>query len=146
MTASIRALKFNYSEIHKFKLSSAENQRRRKLALDNAQKAKTKHRGKQTRTFDLLKGLCIKNQEMMLEVFRVNEIGERTILRPLRADEAHTDVFALGHITILCCSSTRMDAFQLTSAPNRMNCLNKWQAQSKLSVAYVEPPPPPPPH
>ena len=29
----------------------------------------------------------------MLEVFRVNEIGEPTILRPLSADEAHTDVF-----------------------------------------------------
>ena len=40
MTASIRALKFKYSEIHKFKLLSAENQRKRKRALDNAQKAK----------------------------------------------------------------------------------------------------------
>ena len=29
----------------------------------------------------------------MLEVSRVNEIGEPTILRPLSADEAHTDVF-----------------------------------------------------
>ena len=47
----------------------------------------------QTRALDLLKGLCKKNQKMMLEVFRVNEIGEPTILRPLSADEAHTDVF-----------------------------------------------------
>ena len=40
MTASIHAPKFKHSEIHKFKLSSAENQRKRKRALDNALKAK----------------------------------------------------------------------------------------------------------
>ena len=47
----------------------------------------------QTRTLDLLKGLCKKNQKMMLEVFWINEIGEPTILRPLSADEAYADVF-----------------------------------------------------
>ena len=93
MTASIRTSKFKYSEIHKFKLSSAENQRKRKRALDNAQKAKKKIEAQQTRTLDLLKGLCKKNQKMILEVFRVNEIGEPTNLRPLSADEAHIDVF-----------------------------------------------------
>ena len=36
---------FKYSEIHKFKLSSAENQGKRKRALDNAQKAKKDNRG-----------------------------------------------------------------------------------------------------
>ena len=45
MTASIRASKSKYSEIHKFKLLSAENQRKRKRALDNAQKGKKKNRG-----------------------------------------------------------------------------------------------------
>ena len=45
MTASIRASEFKYSEIHKFKLSSAENQRKRKRSLDNAQKANKQHRG-----------------------------------------------------------------------------------------------------
>ena len=45
MTASVRASKFKYSEIHKFKLTSAENQQKRKCALDNAQKAKKKNRG-----------------------------------------------------------------------------------------------------
>ena len=63
---------FKYSEIHKFKLSSAENQRKRKRALDNAQKAKKrKIEAQQTRTLDLLKDLCKKNKKMMLEVFRV---------------------------------------------------------------------------
>ena len=129
MTATVSASKFKYSEVHKFKLSSAENQRKRKRALDIAQKAKKKIDAQQTRTLDLLKGLCKRNQKMMLEVFRVNEIGEPTILRPLSADEAHTHVFkvfALGHITILCCFSTRMYDFQLTSAPKWMNCLNEW--------------------
>ena len=42
MTASIRVSKFKYSEIHKFKLSSAGNQQKRKRALDDAQKAKKK--------------------------------------------------------------------------------------------------------
>ena len=50
------------SEIHKFKLSSAESQRKRKRALDNAQKAKKrKIEAQQTRTLDLLKDLCKKN-------------------------------------------------------------------------------------
>ena len=94
MTVSIRAPKFKYSEIHKFKLSSAENERNRKRALDNAQKAKKrKIEAQQTRTLDMLKDLCKKNQKMMLQVFRVNEIGEPKILRPLSADEAHTYVF-----------------------------------------------------
>ena len=62
MTASIRASKFKYSEIHKFKLLSAENQRKRKRALDTARKAKKKIKAQQTRTLDLLKGLCKKNQ------------------------------------------------------------------------------------
>ena len=93
MTASIRTLKFKYSEIHKFKLLSAENQRKRRRPPDNAQKAKKrKIEAQQTRTLDRLKDFCRKNQKMMLEVFRVNEIGEPKILRPLSADEAHTDV------------------------------------------------------
>ena len=96
----------------------------------------------QTMTLDLLKDRK-KNQKMMLEVFLVNGIGKPKILRPLSAVEAHTHmfskVFALGHITILCCSSTRIDAFQLTFAPKWMNCLNKWQARSKLSLAHVQP-------
>ena len=88
------SLKFKYSEIHKFKLSSAENQRKRKRSLDNAQRQRKKIETQQTRTLDLLKGLCKKKQQkMMLEVFRVSEIGEPTILRPLSADEAHTHVF-----------------------------------------------------
>ena len=79
--------------MHKFKLSSAENQRKRKHALDNTQKAKKrKIAAQQTKTLDLLKDLCKKNQKMILEVFRVNEIGQPKILRPLSADEAHTDV------------------------------------------------------
>ena len=86
MTASIRASKFKCSEIHKSKLSSAEDQRKKKRALDNAQKAKKKIEAQQTRTLDLLKGLCKRNQKIMLEVFRVNEIGEPTILRPLSAE------------------------------------------------------------
>ena len=45
MTASIRASKLEYSKIQKFKLSSAENHRKRKRALDNAQTAKKKNRG-----------------------------------------------------------------------------------------------------
>ena len=44
------------SEIHKFKLLSAGSQRKRKRALDNAQKAKKrKIEAKQTRTLDLLR-------------------------------------------------------------------------------------------
>ena len=75
MTVSIRAPKFKYNEIHKFKRSSAENQRKRKRALDNAQKAKKrKIEAQQTKTLDLLKNLCKKNQKTILEVFRVNEI------------------------------------------------------------------------
>ena len=62
MTASIRASKVKYSEIHKVKLSSAENQRKRKRAQDTAQKAKKKIEAQQTRTLDLLKGLIKKNQ------------------------------------------------------------------------------------
>ena len=80
MTASVRASKFKYSEIHEFRLSSAENQRKRKRSLDDAQKAKKrKIEAQQTRILDPLKDLCKKNQKMMLEVFRVYEIGEPTI-------------------------------------------------------------------
>ena len=141
MTASIRAPKFKYSEIHKFKLSSAESQQKRKRALDNAQKAKKrKLEAQQTSTLDLLKGLCKKNQKMMLEVFRVNEIGEPKILRPLSADEAHTDVFkslrSQSHYNSLLFLH-KNGCFQLTFASKWMNCLNKWQARSKLSLAHV---------
>ena len=127
---------FKYSEIHKFKLSSAENQGKRKCALDNAQKAKKVKKAQQTRTLDLLKDLCKKNQKVMLEVFQVDEIGKLTILRPLSADEANTAVFKSlhprSHHKVLSCSSERMAAFQLTFTPKSMNCLNKWQARSKL--------------
>ena len=62
MTASIRASKFKYSEIHKFKLSSAENQRKRKRAQDNAQKTKKrKIEAQQTKEFaKRIKKLCWK--------------------------------------------------------------------------------------
>ena len=55
MTASIRASKFKYSKIHKFKLSSAENQRKRKRALIMHKRQRKKIEAQQTRTFDLLK-------------------------------------------------------------------------------------------
>ena len=73
----------------------------------------------------------------MSEVFRVNEIGEVTILRPVSADEANTDIFKSLHRIILYCSSARMAAFQLTFTPKWMNCLNKWQAQLKLSPCFA---------
>ena len=69
----ICASKFKYSEIQKFKLSSAETKRKRKRALDNAQKAKKKNRGTTDQDTRSVKGSLQK--------------------QPLSADEAHTDVF-----------------------------------------------------
>ena len=63
MTASIRASKFKYSVIHKFKLSSAENQRKRKRALDNAQKEKIKSRGTTDKDTRSIKGSLQKEQK-----------------------------------------------------------------------------------
>ena len=76
----------------------------------------------------------------MFEVFRVNETGEPTILRPLSADEAQTDVFKSlrprSHYSSLL-FLRKNGCFSADLAPKWMNCLNKWQAQSKLSLAYV---------
>ena len=52
-----------------------------------------KIKAQQTRTLYLLKDLYKKNQKVTLEMFRVNDIVELTILKPLSADEANTDVF-----------------------------------------------------
>ena len=77
---------------------AAGSQRKRKRALENAQQVKKrKIEAKQTRTLDLLNIFAKKNQKVMSEVFRVNEIGEVTILRPVSADEANTDIFKSLH-------------------------------------------------
>ena len=140
MTASIPASKFKNSDIHKFKLSSAENQQKRKCALGNAQKAKKKHRNTTDKNARSVKRSLQKEpkHDVGSVPSRVNEIGEPTILRPISTDETHTDVFkslrSQSHYNSLLFlhRNTRMDAFQMTSAPKWMNCLNKWQARSNF--------------
>ena len=84
MTASIRASKFKYSEIHnyKFKLLSAENQRKRKRALDNEQKAKKKHRGTTDKDTRPVKGSLQKEPK--------NDVGSVPVQSDWRANNSET--------------------------------------------------------